>query len=73
MKWKSHHIKLVEVTPLPDHENIQLLPDSYNENLYMLICIWECGYVNLYFDDFDDSYDFWMKLLMIRCSYSFYS
>jgi hypothetical protein len=26
-------IKLVEVTPLPDHENIQLLSDGYNENL----------------------------------------
>ena len=26
-------IELVEVTPLPDHEDIQLLPDGYNESL----------------------------------------
>ena len=26
-------IELVKVTPPPDHKDIQLLPDGYNENL----------------------------------------
>jgi hypothetical protein len=33
-------IELVEVIPLPDHEDTQLLPDGYNESLdQATICI----------------------------------
>ena len=33
MSTLDEAIELVEVTPLPDHEDIQLLPDGENESL----------------------------------------